>query len=275
MTSTPKHRYVDTPSGQMHMTEAGSGPAIVMLHWVPLSGRLYEAELSACAERGFRGVAVDLMGFGRSSSCDSSWTFSRHAEAVKAGLAAANIGELAVLGGHFSAPVAVEIAADTEIETTGLMLDGCVHFLPPAAIESIAAKTGKLTGPGLHADGSHRTFLWDQAINALEIFDPNFALNESTLPLVYRFMLDYLSTGPRAQFGGFEPYPLADRLDEVDAPILVLSAETDPLRPALEPTLAAAGERGRGLVLPGGHPLHDPQRCGEFANALCDFLEQT
>lgn len=275
MVSTPRHRYVDTPWGQLHLTEAGSGPAIVMLHWVPLSGRLYEAELETCAQRGFRGLAVDLMGFGRSARFDGNWTFSQHAEALKAGLAEAGIDEFAILGGHFSAPVAVELAADPDIATTGLILDGCVHLLPATAIESIAAKTSKLAGPGLHSDGSHRTFLWDQAVNALEIFDPDFVVNESTLALIYRFILDYLSTGPRLEYGGFEPYPLVERLGQVRAPILVVSAETDPLRPALEPTLAAAGDRGRGLVLTGGHPLHDPERRGEFANALCDFLEQS
>lgn len=258
----------------MHLSEAGDGPALVLLHWVPLSGRLYESELETCADRGYRGVAVDLMGFGRSARFEGDWTFAQHAAALREGLAAADIDSCAILGGHFSAPVAVELAIDPSMQTKGLMLDGCVHLLPETAIESIAAKAGRLAGPGLHPDGSHRTFLWDQAVNAYEIFDPDFALDDATLPLIYRFILDYLSTGPRLDFGGFEPYPLERKLRRVRAPILVLSAETDPLKPAFEPTLAACGDRGIGIVLPGGHPLHDPDRRGELANALCDFLEE-
>ena len=256
----------------MHLTEAGTGLAVVLLHWVPLSGRLYDAELSTLADAGVKGVAVDLMGFGRSARHDGVWSFAEHAAALKAGLKAAGICEFALLGAHFSAPVALELAVDPDLGVSALALDGCAHLLPPAAMQAIGAKTAQLKGPGLQPDGSHRTFLWDQAINAYQIFDPDFVLNEASLPLIYRFLLDYLSTGPAADFGGFAPYPITERLAQVRCPLLVLTAEKDPLRAAYEPTLAAAGPRAVGRVLPGAHPLHDAGRQGEYSQALVEFL---
>ena len=43
--------YADTPLGQVHYREAGSGPAIVLLHESPISGRIYEPSLPFLGQR--------------------------------------------------------------------------------------------------------------------------------------------------------------------------------------------------------------------------------
>ena len=267
-------RYVDTAAGQMHLTEAGTGPTLVLLHWVPLSGRLYDEELPALAAAGFHAVAVDLMGFGRSAHHEGVWSFQQHAEALDQGLASAGIEGCGLLGGHFSAPIALELTLTGNTGVRALAIDGCAHLMPPAALEDIGNKSTKFAGPGLHADGSHRHFLWDQAVNACQVFNPEFELGPDTVHLVYGFTLDYLSTGPAADFGSFAPYPAAERLAAVDCPLLILTAEADPLYPAYEPTLAAAGNAAVGHVIAGTHPLHDRARQGEYAAAVSDFFHQ-
>ena len=272
-----RRQYVDTDAGQLHLTMAGSGPDIVLLHWTPMSARMYEHELPRLAERGFRATGVDLPGFGRSDKPGLPRPFDWHANAVAQGLAAAGVDACAILGAHFSAPIAVELALRANAGVTALLLDGVAQLLPPEAVAEISSRVAQTTGPGLHEDGSHRTFLWDQAINAYEIFDPDFVLSDRTLPLIYRMIEDYLATGMPADFGGFAPYDMPAKLARVAVPSCVLTAETDPLRSAQAPTVAAlqAGAGSvRAVTLPGAHPLHDPERRGQYAEAIADFLEQ-
>ena len=271
-----RRQYVDTDAGQLHLGVAGSGPDVVLLHWTPLSARMYEQELPRLAELGFRATGVDLMGFGRSDKPALPQTFDWHADAVARGLAAAGIDRYAILGAHFSAPIAVELTVRAGSGVTALLLDGVVQLLPPEAAAKIGGKVAANAGPGLHEDGSHRTFLWDQAINAYEIFDPDFVLSDTTLPLIYRMIEDYLATGMPADFGGFAPYDMPEKLGQVRVPSCVLTADTDPLRSAQAPTVAAleaGGAEVRAVTLPGAHPLHDPERSGQYAEAIASFLE--
>ncbi len=267
-----RRRYVDTASGQMHLTEAGEGPTIVLLHWVPLSGRLYDHELAAFADAGWHAVAVDLMGFGRSAHHPGVWDFEQHKQALEEGLLDAGITACGLVAGHFSAPIGLELTINSAVEVWGFVIDGSAHLLPPTNLEDIGKKSSQYAGPGLHADGSHRHFLWDQAINACQVFDPTFELRDDTVHLVYGFILDYLSTGPATDFGSFAAYPAAERLGAVPCPVMVLTAETDPLFAAYEPTLAAAGSGATGKIIPGAHPLHDRSRDGEYANAVSSFF---
>ncbi len=272
---TLRHTYLETSEGQLHASACGEGPAVVLLHWTPLSARMYEHELPRLAEHGFRAIGIDLMGFGRSHKPGEVWPFERHAAVVAEGLQNFGAESCAVLGAHFSAPVAIELTVNSGLEVNALLLDGCGHLLPPDAGAAIAAKVAEMKGPGLHDDGSHVSFVWDQAVNSYNIFDPDFAVSDETLPLIYRFMLDYLSTGLPDDFGTFQPFDIREKLAAVEVPSCVLSAETDPLLAAQVPAVEALSA-GQGHVtsvtLPGGHPLHDPKRRGAYADAIAEFL---
>ncbi len=101
--------YANTDEGQMHLTTCGAGDAVVLLHWTPLSARMYEHEIPTLAELGYQVIAVDLMGFGRSAKPGRVLTFERHAELLGQALCNHGITTCSVLGGHFSAPVAVQL----------------------------------------------------------------------------------------------------------------------------------------------------------------------
>ncbi|MEQ9111006.1 MAG: hypothetical protein RIF37_05715 [Rhodospirillaceae bacterium] len=272
--ATTTYRYVDTSEGQLHLTTAGDGPVIVLMHWTPLSAQMYVHEIPRLAERGYRAIGIDLMGFGRSAKPGEIWPFEKHAQVVTEGLEDAGVSAFAILGAHFSAPVAVEMAVSSQTKVTALLLDGCAHLLPEDAGKAIGAKVAQTSGPGLHEDGSHRTFLWDQAVNAYSIFDPDFEVTEETLPLIYRFVMDYTSTGVPKDFGTFSPFDMVEKLGKVTVPSCVLTAETDPLRSAQQPTVdALVASDTQAIMLSGSHPLHRPARRGEYADAIATFLE--
>ena len=68
-TSTPtvKRAYLDTPDGQLHYRWLGGrGPAVLFLHQVPSSSRMFEPLMRAFAAEGYRTFALDMPGFGES-----------------------------------------------------------------------------------------------------------------------------------------------------------------------------------------------------------------
>lgn len=70
-------RWVDVDGQQGFVFEQGEGTPVVCLHGVPASSFLYRKIVSSLAERGYRGIAPDLLGMGLSTKpkdADYSWT---------------------------------------------------------------------------------------------------------------------------------------------------------------------------------------------------------
>ncbi|MGB8942351.1 MAG: alpha/beta hydrolase [Streptomyces sp.] len=68
MTHYPQHhRLVDVPGGRIHLVEQGTGPLVLLVHGFPESWYSWRHQLPVLAEAGFRAVAIDVRGYGRSS----------------------------------------------------------------------------------------------------------------------------------------------------------------------------------------------------------------
>jgi pimeloyl-ACP methyl ester carboxylesterase len=268
-----RRRYVETTLGQIHVTEAGDGPAVLLMHWVPLSGAMYRDELAHFAAAGLRALAVDMMGFGRSDRRAGLWSVEQHAATMLETLAASGAHDVTVVGGHYSTPVAVEMAQPARAaayKVRALVVDGG-PLMPPEAFQALLQRARVGNGPGLREDGSHRSWLWDQAAHTYTVFAPqSFRLDDARLPRVYQFIADFIASGMRQDMAQLQPYDFARKLAAVRVPTLVLSAETEPLRASFEPLIAARGDCASHLF-PGDHPLHDPARAGEFAHAVAGF----
>ncbi|MFI7273385.1 alpha/beta fold hydrolase [Streptomyces sp. NPDC049879] len=63
----PIHRLVPSPAGRVHLAEQGSGPLVLLLHGFPESWYSWRHQLPVLAAAGYRAVAVDVRGYGRSS----------------------------------------------------------------------------------------------------------------------------------------------------------------------------------------------------------------
>ncbi|MFI2379461.1 alpha/beta fold hydrolase [Streptomyces sp. NPDC018964] len=61
------HRTVPSPGGRIHLVEQGSGPLVLLVHGFPESWYSWRHQLPALAAAGYRAVAVDVRGYGRSS----------------------------------------------------------------------------------------------------------------------------------------------------------------------------------------------------------------
>ncbi|MFH8342239.1 alpha/beta fold hydrolase [Streptomyces sp. AM6-12] len=63
----PTHRLVPTEGGRIHLVEQGSGPLVLLVHGFPESWYSWRHQLPALAAAGYRAVAIDVRGYGRSS----------------------------------------------------------------------------------------------------------------------------------------------------------------------------------------------------------------
>lgn len=67
MPHATQHRLVDVPGGRIHLVEQGTGPLVLLVHGFPESWYSWRHQMPVLAEAGFRAVAIDVRGYGRSS----------------------------------------------------------------------------------------------------------------------------------------------------------------------------------------------------------------
>src|SRR5215467_4467921 len=60
------HRMIETNGIRLHVAEQGEGPLIILCHGFPECWYSWRHQLPALAKAGFRAVAPDLRGYGRS-----------------------------------------------------------------------------------------------------------------------------------------------------------------------------------------------------------------
>ncbi len=61
------HRLVSSPAGRIHLVEQGTGPLVLLVHGFPESWYSWRCQLPVLAAAGYRAVAIDVRGYGRSA----------------------------------------------------------------------------------------------------------------------------------------------------------------------------------------------------------------
>ena len=101
------HRTLATNGIRLHVAECGSGPSVVLVHGFPESWYSWRYQLPALAAAGYRALAIDVRGYGRSSKparVDDYRMLKNVADIV--GLAQSLGGERVTLVGHdWGAPI--------------------------------------------------------------------------------------------------------------------------------------------------------------------------
>ncbi|MFC9844037.1 alpha/beta fold hydrolase [Streptomyces sp. NPDC060223] len=106
------HRLVPAPAGRIHLVEQGTGPLVLLVHGFPESWYSWRHQLPALAAAGYRAVAIDVRGYGRSSRPAATEAY-RMRELVEDNAAVVHaLGERsAVIVGHdWGSPIAANSA---------------------------------------------------------------------------------------------------------------------------------------------------------------------
>jgi pimeloyl-ACP methyl ester carboxylesterase len=106
------HRMIETNGIRLHVAEQGQGPLVILCHGFPECWYSWRHQLGALAKAGFRAVAPDLRGYGRSDRPEEVEKYTiLHDIGDIVGLVDALGAEQAVIAGHdIGAPIAWQSA---------------------------------------------------------------------------------------------------------------------------------------------------------------------
>lgn len=130
-----RHRLVPSPAGRTHLVELGEGPVVLLVHGFPESWYSWRLQLGALADAGFRAVAVDVRGYGRSSrpAHASAYRMTELVADIAAVVGALDAGPAAVVGHDWGAAIAAHAALlRPDVVAAIAMLS--VPFTPRAAV---------------------------------------------------------------------------------------------------------------------------------------------
>jgi len=108
-------RYTDAPGFRMHYIDEGSGPeTLLLLHGEPTWSYLYRKMIPLFTAAGFRAVAPDLVGFGRSDkpSQRSDYSYKKHVQWMKDWLDEAGLKDITLLGQDWGGLIGLRIVAE-------------------------------------------------------------------------------------------------------------------------------------------------------------------
>jgi pimeloyl-ACP methyl ester carboxylesterase len=112
ISTVARAEYIEVePNVNLHITDAGEGRPVVLIHGWPLSDEMYEYQYNDLINKHFRVVGITLRGFGKSDKPYGAYNYDIHVLDIKRVLGRLNIKD-AVLGGFsMGGAIAVRYAA--------------------------------------------------------------------------------------------------------------------------------------------------------------------
>jgi haloalkane dehalogenase len=124
----------DTPALRMHYVDEGprDGAPVVLLHGEPTWSYLYRTMIGPLADAGYRVLAPDLIGFGRSDkpAQEEDYSYLRHVEWVTSWLQALDVDDLTAVVQDWGSLIGLRVAAEQSDRFRNLVIAN--GFLPTA-----------------------------------------------------------------------------------------------------------------------------------------------
>ena len=219
-------RYVDGPSGQIHVAETGSGPDVLLLHQTPRSWDEFREVMTILGDR-LRLLAIDLPGMGASDQHPAGPSIQSYAAAAAAVITQATSGPIAVCGHHTGGVVAVALAARHPHLVKSLILSS-TPWIDEEERDRRARKK-PIDSVEAQPDGSHLLALWEQRA-------PFYGGRTDHLT---RFVRDALRAGdPTEGHRAVGRYTMAEAAGLVRCPVTIVEHSGDPFASVHTATLA-------------------------------------
>jgi pimeloyl-ACP methyl ester carboxylesterase len=166
-------RIIETPVVAANVAEAGTGPAVVMIHGFGAAIDWWD-EIAPALAADYRVIRIDLIGHGGTAAPASGYTIPRQAELIAAVLDRLDIERVTVIGHSMGGEVATALAETIPARIAALVLIDS----PPTAGTTFTIMTDTAMTPVIGELLSH--FESDDAIRRglAQGFAPGFAVPE-------------------------------------------------------------------------------------------------
>lgn len=106
--ATIRAEYIEVePNVRLHITDAGEGRSVVMIHGWPLSDEMYEYQYQALIKNNFRAIGITLRGFGKSDKPYGEYNYDIHALDIKKVLDKLDIEDAVLVGFSMGGSIAI------------------------------------------------------------------------------------------------------------------------------------------------------------------------
>jgi pimeloyl-ACP methyl ester carboxylesterase len=142
--------YIEVePNVRLHITDAGKGRPVVLIHGWPLSDEMYEYQYNDLINNNFRVIGITLRGFGKSDKPYSSYGYNIHAMDIKKVLSNLEILDAVLVGFSMGGAIAIQyVSSDKGAHVSKLVLCGAAapiwtqrndfpYNLPKSAVDDL------------------------------------------------------------------------------------------------------------------------------------------
>ncbi|HCY77806.1 MAG TPA: alpha/beta hydrolase [Ignavibacteriales bacterium] len=105
--------YIEVePNVRLHITDAGEGRPIVLIHGWPLSDEMYEYQYNDLINKNFRAIGITLRGFGKSDKPYGTYNYDVHASDIKKVLDTLEIDDAVLVGFSMGGAIVIRYMAE-------------------------------------------------------------------------------------------------------------------------------------------------------------------
>ena len=269
--------FIKTKDGtEIYYKDWGEGPAVTFSHGWPLSSDMWDGQMLFLAERGFRTVAHDRRGHGRSSQASSGNDMDGYADDLAAVIETLDLNDVTVvghstggaevaryIGRHGTSRVAKALLISAAVPAL-LRTDANPEGLPMDAFDGILA--------GLMADRSQ--FYKDLAVQFYGANRPGAKVSEGVLD---QFWAWSMQSGLKNSCASVRSLlrDFTEDLEKFDVPTLILHGEDDQIVPVQVSAMKSAGiiKDAKEVIYPGAPHGITATHQDEINSELLRFLE--
>ena len=231
------------PATELYYTDVGHGQPIVLIHGWPLSHRMWESQINALVDAGYRCIAYDRRGFGDSGKPAGGYDYDTFASDLNDLILGLDLNDIVLVGFSMGGgEVARYIGTYGTARIAKAMLLGAV---PPFLLQTDDNPHG---APQDVFDGMIAGVKHDR-LAFLDGFFPNFYNSDANYPGVSADLIPYSKSiawvasplGTQECITAFGTTDFRDDLSRVDVPTLVVHGDEDRIVPiAISGAMSAA-----------------------------------
>ena len=290
---TPEERFVDLPGFpfepryaevdglRMHRVDEGDGEPVLLLHGEPTWSYLYRTMIPPLVAAGYRCVAPDYVGFGRSDKPTDRafYTYDRHVESITELVTLLDLSGITLVVQDWGGPIGLRFGVENPERVARLVVMNTGLFSPserwptPGFLQwrNFAERTGLDLPVGFIVQSGTLTDLAPEVVAA---YDAPFDVPEAKMGAAMFPLLVPLSADDR---GAAEMLRTREALGRWEKPAFVCFSDSDPVFPpgaarAMTKLIPTAGEPE--IVQGASHFLQE-DRGGGIAERVLAFLRRT